>query len=72
MLENSFKFKMTKFILNGNIPKQQRDSAQIPPDDVPADSGFFDKKYGIHVIRTYVLGAESIRNGDFNASTKGW
>ena len=53
-------------------PKQQRDSAQIPPDDVPADSGFFDKKYGIHVIRTYVLGAESIRNGDFNASTKGW
>ena len=50
---------------------RRRDSAQIPPDDVPADSGFFDKKYGIHVIRTYVLGAESIRNGDFNASTKG-
>ena len=45
------------------IPKQQRDSAQIPPDDISADSGFCDKKYGIHGIRDCGIGAEGLRKG---------
>ena len=41
-------------------PKRQHETEQIPPDDVYADSGFFDKKFGIHGIRDAGIGAETV------------